>query len=86
MVLSEKTVQSNWVEYEVDKALDEEIRRKTDILMPIRLDDSVFDCEDNWAARLKENRSIGDFTKWKEHDEYKKAFDFLMKWLKSEGK
>ncbi|MCF7810983.1 toll/interleukin-1 receptor domain-containing protein, partial [bacterium] len=86
LVLSEKTVNSNWVEYEVDKTLDEEIRRKTDILMPIRLDDSVFDCEDNWAKRLSESRSIGDFTQWKQHDEYKKSFDFLMKWLKSEGK
>ncbi|NQU05824.1 MAG: toll/interleukin-1 receptor domain-containing protein, partial [Calditrichaeota bacterium] len=84
LVLSEKTINSNWVEYEVDKTLDEEIRRKTDILMPIRLDDSVFDCEDNWAKRLSEGRSIGDFTRWKEHDEFKKSFEFLMKWLKSE--
>ncbi|NQT34865.1 toll/interleukin-1 receptor domain-containing protein [bacterium] len=85
LVLSEKTVQSNWVEYEVDKTLDEEVRRKADILMPVRLDDSVFECEDNWATRLT-SRSIGDFTKWKEHDEYLKSFEFLMKWLKSEQK
>ena len=85
LVLSEKTVQSNWVEYEVERTLDEEVRRKADILMPIRLDGSVFDCEDNWAKRISENRSIGDFTRWKEFDEYKKAFEFLMKWLKAEG-
>jgi len=35
-----------------------------------------------WASLLKFERNIGNFTGWKDHDKYKKAFDDLLKWLK----
>ena len=36
------------------------------------------------ASKLRRSRHIGDFTQWKDHDEYQKAFDRLMKDLKAE--
>jgi hypothetical protein len=31
-------------------------------------------------------RAIGDFTRWKDHDAYQKAFERLLRDLKAEGK
>ncbi len=40
--------------------------------------------EGGWPALVKNTRDIGDFTSWKEHDNYTKAFDRLMRDLKAE--
>jgi hypothetical protein len=34
------------------------------------------------AAKLRDNRKIGDFRRWKIHDAYKKTFDRLMRGLR----
>jgi hypothetical protein len=39
-----------------------------------------------WAASLRRIRHIGDFSRWKNHDSYQKAFDRLLRDLKSESK
>jgi hypothetical protein len=36
-----------------------------------------------WAASIRRQRHIGDFSKWKDHDFYQKAFDRLLKDLKA---
>ena len=58
-----------------------EVRR---YLFPIRLDSAVMDTDKAWAAKLRRSRHIGDFTRWKDHDAYQKAFDRLMRDLKAE--
>ncbi len=45
--------------------------------------------EFGWAKRLREahtptGRHIGDFTQWKEHDAYQRAFARLLRDLKTE--
>jgi hypothetical protein len=35
------------------------------------------------AAAIKRVRHIGDFTDWKDHDSYRKAFDRLLRDLKA---
>ena len=82
LVLSEQSIESNWVEDEVTAAFEEERRRKKTVLFPIRLDDSVMDTNKPWAAKVRQ-RHIGDFTDWKNHDSYKKAFDRLLRDLKA---
>jgi hypothetical protein len=37
-----------------------------------------------WAASLRRRKHIGDFTNWKDHDCYRKAFDRLLRDLKAE--
>jgi uncharacterized protein YjbI with pentapeptide repeats len=86
IVLSEHSIASQWVEEEVSAAFEKERKRKkTDVLFPIRLDDSVMDCDAQWAASLRRKRHIGDLRNWKDHDAYKLAFDRLLRDLQSKA-
>ena len=73
LILSEHSIASDWVEDEATKAFEEERKRGQTVLFPIRLDDAVMETNEAWAAKLR-NRHIGDFTRWKVHDEYQKSF------------
>lgn len=85
LVLSKDSVRSPWVESEVEAAFEKERKLKRTVLFPIRLDDAVMETEEAWAADIRRTRHIGDFRKWKEHDEYQKAFGRLMRDLKAGG-
>jgi hypothetical protein len=85
VVLSEHSIDSDWVETEVQAALEKERQRKQTVLFPIRLDNAVWDTKRAWAAKLRRERNIGDFTCWKDHDAYQKAFDRLLQDLKAES-
>jgi hypothetical protein len=85
IILSENSVNSDWVEREVQAAMEKEHRSPGDtVLFPIRLDDAVMDSNRAWAADIRRTRPIGDFRKWKDHDSLTKAFDRLLRDLKSE--
>jgi uncharacterized protein YjbI with pentapeptide repeats len=80
VVLSETSVASSWVEKEVETAFEKE--RKTENkpgLFPIRLDDAVMETSESWAADIRRTRHIGDFSNWKDHDSYQKAFARLLR-------
>jgi uncharacterized protein YjbI with pentapeptide repeats len=81
LILSENSVQSAWVESEVERAMKKERETGQDVLFPVRLDNSNKDVKSGWVNDV-ETRHIGDFRKWKEHDEYQKAFDRLLRDLK----
>jgi hypothetical protein len=85
LVLSENSVSSQWVEKEVETALEKEREQGKVVLFPVRLDDSVTEIKTGWAADVRRSRHIGDFTDWKNHDSYRKAFDRLMRDLKAEA-
>jgi hypothetical protein len=85
LILSEHSVQSDWVEHEVEHALDRERVEKKNILFPVRMDEAVMDSATGWAGNVRRQRHIGDFTQWKEHDAYKAAFERLMRDLKAGG-
>ena len=59
IVLSKDSVKSDWVESEVERAMERERREKKDILFPVRIDDSVFDSTAAWAADIRQ-RHIGE--------------------------
>jgi uncharacterized protein YjbI with pentapeptide repeats len=84
LVLSEHSVSSQWVEQEVETALarEREQEGKT-VLFPIRIDEAVMETRAGWPALLKNTRNVGDFTRWKEHDSYQRAFDRLLRDLKA---
>lgn len=79
LILSEHSIKSDWVEDEVMKAFEEERRRGQSVLFPIRLDDAVMETNEAWAAKLRTQRNIGDFRKWKDYDVYNKAFDRVLR-------
>jgi len=87
LILSAESIDSDWVEHEVDRALEEEERRGRDVLFPIRIDDAVMKCKFGWAKRLREahrptGRHIGDFCDWRDSSSYRKALDGLLTDLK----
>jgi len=85
VILSVHSIRSSWVEAKVEAAL--EIERKQDklVLFPIRLDDTVMETDQAWAASLRRTRYIGDFRAWKDHDPYQKSFERLLRDLKGGG-
>ncbi|MEE9614961.1 MAG: toll/interleukin-1 receptor domain-containing protein [Thermodesulfobacteriota bacterium] len=82
LVLSENSVGSDWVKYEVDKALTREVKAGRTILFPLRLDDSPEKADKGWASDVWDERHIGDFSEWKDHDSYQEAFKRLLRDLK----
>lgn len=82
IILSANSVTSDWVEREVERALDRERKEEKDILFPIAIDDAGFNSERPWATDIRLRRHIGDFRKWKSHDDYTNAFDRLVRDLK----
>jgi hypothetical protein len=83
VILSENSVKSEWVGDEVEAALEEESKSNRLVLFPIRLDDAVMSTRDDWAAKIKRRRHIGDFSNWKDKASYQKAFERLLRDLKA---
>jgi len=86
IVISKNSVKSPWVEKEVETAFEKERRQKRTVLFPIRSDDAVMRTKQAWAADIRRARHIGDFSDWKNHGEYQKAFGRLIRDLKAEEK
>jgi len=78
LILSANSVASDWVETEVESALERERKEgRGDVLFPIAIDDEGFESEQPWAADIHRKRHIGDF-----RTDYTKAFDRLVRDLK----
>jgi hypothetical protein len=84
LVLSQHSMVSAWVEFEVEAALTKENERKTTMLFPLRLDTSITQSTASWATHLHRTRHITDFTRWKQHDHYQKALKRLLRDLQPE--
>ena len=84
LLLSEYSMTSTWVEDEVEAALERESECKDPILFPIRLDDTVMESETGWAAAIRRSCHVGDFCNWKDHDEYQKGLERLLRDLEIE--
>ena len=83
LIFSKYSMKSKWVKHEVENALDLEIEREKTVLFPVRVDDAVMESKADWARTIKDKRHIGDFTRWKDHDAYSKAFERLLRDLKA---
>lgn len=81
LVLSESSVTSGWVEYEVLLTLTRERDEHRSLLFPIRLDDAVLHATRGWTADLRA-RHIGDFRGWKQDDEYQQVLQRLVRDLR----
>lgn len=85
IVLSAHSMKSEWVEHEVEAALDKEQEGKPAVLFPIRLDETIMHSRTGWAAHIQRTRHIGDFTKWETYKDYQQALERLLRDLKAEG-
>lgn len=86
LVLSEHSIQSAWVETEVETAFEKEQHSNKLVLFPVKVDETVMHTKQAWAVTIRRTRHIGDFTHWKEHDEYQKGLTRLLRDLKQEAK
>jgi DNA polymerase-2 len=84
LVLSNNSISSDWVEKEVETAMEQERSQKRIVLFPIRLDDTVMEINSGWPADIRRTGNIGDFRRWENPAVYKKAFDRLLRDLKAE--
>jgi TIR domain/Maltogenic Amylase, C-terminal domain len=84
LVLSKNSVESTWVEEEVEGALERERIEDKLMLFPVRIDDTVFDSKKAWAASIRRTRHIGDFREWENHEEYQNALARLIRDLITE--
>jgi uncharacterized protein YjbI with pentapeptide repeats len=83
IILSENSIQSEWVGDEVEKAFAEEKEQGALKLFPVRLDGAVLEAKDDWAEKIRLRRHIGDFSGWRGGAKYKNAFERLLKDLKA---
>ncbi len=84
LLLSEHALASTWIEDEVEVALEKE-RRQRVVLFPVRLDESVINATQPWAAKLRRSRHIGDFSNWTDPKVYQQALERLLRDLKVES-
>ena len=92
LVLSPESMASEWVKTEIRKARKAEIEEKRRKLFPIRLVDHRahrgLEPHPRARARTWPKRSveyfIPDFSNWKDHDAFEKAFARLLRDLKAE--
>jgi hypothetical protein len=91
LVLSEQSIQSEWVMTEIRKARKAELRDNRRRLFPIRLVDmdtlrdwECFDADTgkDLAVEVREY-FIPDFTHWKDHDSFERAFGRFLKDLQA---
>lgn len=82
LALSESSICSTWVAEEVEEALELERTHGSEILFPIRLDDSIFRSNEAWAKLLRQQRHIGDFSDWRNPSSYQDSFLRLLRDLK----
>jgi uncharacterized protein YjbI with pentapeptide repeats len=92
IVLSERSLESKWVMTEIRKARKVELRENRRKLFPIRLVDyetlQAWECFDadtgeDLASEVRQY-FIPDFSNWKDHDAFEKAFDRLLRDLRDE--
>ncbi len=91
LFLSEASMNSEWVKTEISKARKREIREKRRMLFPLRLVDLEtlrrWECFDGDTGRdsAQEIREyyLPDFSNWKNHDDYQKALERLLRDLRA---
>lgn len=85
LVLSEYSVVSQWVEQEVETALEKERETGETVLFPIKVDDAVESMKVGWPALVRKSRHIGNFTNWEDDSAFQTAFERVMRDLRAGG-
>jgi uncharacterized protein YjbI with pentapeptide repeats len=84
LILSESSIASYWVAYEVERALNKEPQGIPNVLYPIRVDQAILTCTTDWAKDIKSTRHIGNFEHWTDPQQYHDNFKRLLYALRSE--
>jgi hypothetical protein len=93
LILSEHSMSSEWVKTEIAHARQKELNQNRQVLFPISLIDyekvkewKCFDVDTGKdSAREIREYFIPDFSDWKDHNSYRKAFEQLLRDLKAQS-
>lgn len=77
VVISKNSYKSRWVEEEVQRAEEKERNNNSRVIIPICIDD-VSKVEFGWIPSLRNDRFIGDFTRWQNSEIFEKSFKKLI--------
>ena len=79
LVLSEHSVNSDWIEHEIRQAgMKEQYEEKPTACFLISLDQSSSETTSSLSYLRRDRKEIQDFTQWKSHTEYQKALMRLL--------
>lgn len=81
LILSEHSIASKWVAYEVERALNKEPHGRANVLYPVRVDKTIMTCTETWAHDIKSTRHIGNFENWTDPKQYEENFKLLLRAL-----
>ena len=88
---SESSLESWWVEEEIERALQKEARfhkdkgKRVGAIVPLTIDDYI---HDGWKHAMRatiRSRSVADFRDWKNHDSFEAALEVLVKALRADA-
>lgn len=80
--MSEASLASQWVEWEVRSTLEAELRTGNGVLLPINIDHASVTSDSTWAAEIRRDRFIGDFSDWRSEPNYVKSLQRLLSALR----
>ncbi len=79
LVLSENSIESSWIDSEVEAALERERKENTVVLFPIQVDRTLMTTTQSWAVDIRRARRIDDMSNWRNEERYQIAFAELMR-------
>ena len=82
LVLSENSISSPWVNYEMETAADIEVRENRNTLLPIALDDTWLSRK--WSSKIKNrifDKNVPDFSQWRDEIIYNQRFRQVLEGL-----
>jgi hypothetical protein len=82
LVLSRNSISSDWVEYEVETALEKGRRTRENVLFPIYIDESFFESNLGWVSGVRNIINAGCFTEWQDEQAFRLALDKLLQDLR----
>jgi hypothetical protein len=85
LILSRHSIKSSWVQREVTAAMEREDREKRQVLFPIQIDEAVTLSSKSWAADIRRQYLVGNFTSWKDHHSYQKSFARVLRDLRTDS-
>jgi uncharacterized protein YjbI with pentapeptide repeats len=79
IVLSGNSINSSWVEKEVETAFERTYKQKSAFLIPLSIDDAVMNTDQAWAADLRRSLNIGDFRYWEDPARFETGLTRLLR-------
>jgi hypothetical protein len=68
VILSKSSLQSQWVQFEVETALELERKKRSEIIIPVCIDDYAFKSRVSWARHLVRTKNIARHQNWERSD------------------